>query len=419
MPAFLPTAPRIAELWGFAQFVARRFREDRCSLVAASLTYANLLALVPMFTIALTVMSAFPVFERLMAELRLFVLKNLVPEVAGRVIDNYAQQFSQNAAGLTTVGLLMLGVTALFMMFTIDDALNVIWRSRRGRPLIQRLLIYWTLLTLGPILVGTSISLTSYLIGVSKGWLGAKSGVDTLLLRVVPVVLTMLAFAMLYIGVPNRYVPRSHALIGAAIAAVLFELMKRVFAAYVAGVPTYSVVYGTFAAFPIFLLWLYLSWLVILAGAVIAASLSHWRGGVWRFRATPQRRFYDALRILRVLYTANRQQQSISLAGIRLAAPIGLEILDDILSRLEEAGFVRRARGRHYVLATRPESLRVSDVYRLFVLEADEGIAHDLSDDELSRLMHRLSSHVDANLDTSLETLFAQPAAESDRAEAE
>jgi len=400
---------RLNQLLGFTRFVAHRFREDRCSQVASNLTFTTLLALVPMVTIAIAVVSAFPAFERLTVEIKFFILKNLVPDASAKVISDYMGQFSQSAAGLTVIGTAMLGVTALMLMFTIDNAFNAIWRSKRSRPLLHRLLIYWAMLTLGPILIGASISLTSYLIGLSKGWVSVIPAANKLLLRMVPICLTTLAFSLLYLTVPNRFVPRPHAFLGGFIAAILFEAMKRVFAIYLVNVPTYSLVYGAFASFPIFLIWVYSSWLVILIGAVITASIPYWRGDAWRARESPQQRFHDALRVLRSLYLAHNNNEGLSLAGLRHALPIGLERLEDLLDRLVEEGIARRNADKQYFLVKRPEDIRLADIYRLFVLNSAMGSQIIHTDEELEMLMEKISQNVDGSLDLTLESIFARP----------
>ncbi|MBA2689411.1 MAG: YihY family inner membrane protein [Burkholderiales bacterium] len=409
----------VGELLSFTRFVARRVWQDRCSQVAASLTYTTLLALVPMITIALTMMSAFPVFEELMGQARQFVLDNLVPDAAGKVITGYMEQFSQNAAGLTALGIAFLAVTALLLMFTIDSAFNAIWRTSRPRPLLHRFVIYWAMLTLGPLLVGASISLTSYLVGLSEGLVEAVPAVSPLLLRIVPIALTTIAFFLLYLTVPNRFVPRWHAFIGALIAALVFELTKRVFALYVARVPTYSLVYGAFASFPLFLLWVYCSWLVILLGAVITAALPYWRGRLWRVKATPGQRFYDALRILRVLHRARQDGKTVNLRTLRLSVPIALENLEELLERLTDDGFVRRGRRGEYAMADRPESIRLAQLYRLFVFDTDLGRQGLAADEALTALTTKIDEGVAEDLDLTLEAVFAAPRHDAARSQPE
>ena len=246
--------------------------------IASSLTFTSLLSIVPIVTVMLTVISAFPVFAHLTATLQTFILNHLVPASAETIVT-YTQQFTTNAAKLTAVGLAFLAVTSIALLLTIDRAFNHIWRVKRPRPIVQRVFIYWTLITAGPILLGASLSLTSWLVGHAVGLIGILPGAAIALLTLVPVALTAIAFTLLYLVMPNCHVPRRDALLGGTLAAVIFELTKRGFALYVAHFASYTVVYGAFAAVPVFLLWIYVSWLVVIFGAVAVASLPEWRAG--------------------------------------------------------------------------------------------------------------------------------------------
>ena len=272
-----------ATLTRLLRILGRGFIEDRCVRVASSLTFTTLLALVPVVTVLLTVASAFPVFRSLLEQLHNFVVQNMLPRSADAVTA-YAQQFSENAANLTAIGVVILGVTALLLLFTIETEFNVIWRVSRPRPFLRRVLVYSTVLVLGPLLIGASLSLTSYLISLSFGLVAEVPGARLALLRFLPLMLTSAAFALLYFTVPRCPVMKRDALAGGIAAGAGFEVMKHGFGFYVTQFPTYTVVYGAFAAVPIFLLWIYLSWLVILGGAVLVAVIPEWRG-----RAGPRR----------------------------------------------------------------------------------------------------------------------------------
>jgi len=391
---------KISSYLGFARFVAERFYRDRCTQVAASLTYTTLLSLVPLITIALTVFSAFPVFEELMIELKVFLLNTLVPESAGKIITVYMQQFSDKAARLTMVGIAFLGVTAFMLMHTIEEAFNTIWRVRRPRPLLHRLLTFWALLTLGPLLVGGSLYLTSYLVGLSFGWAN-QPAVGVAVLKMAQVTLTVVAFVLLYVLVPNRFVPFSHALMGGLLAGGLFEAMRQGFAVYVTHFPTYTLVYGAFAAMPIFLLWIYLSWLVVLIGAEVAATLSHWQGGAWRVRDEPGRRFYDALKVLRVLYEAHHQGNAVTLRYLRRHIALGFEDLEEVLESLADIQVAQPVQGGGWVASRGPEAVRVSEIFRCFVI-SPEGAGAGLPP-ALAELLRRCEFEV------PLSELFASP----------
>ncbi len=313
--------PPIPSHWkkvlGFARFVAQRFNEDRCAQAASSLTFTTLLSLVPLITVAVTVFAAFPVFTDLMVQAKIFMLTNLVPEIAGKIITVYMEEFANKAAKLTLLGIVGLTITALLLINTIDRAFNTIWRVRRPRAMVQRLLTYWAVLSIGPVILGASLSVTYYLVSFSLGYVRHIPLISQAGLKFVPVALMSFGFTLLYFVVPNRYVPFRHALAGGLLAGVAFELMKRAFALYITHFPIYTLVYGTFATFPIFLLWIYFSWLVILLGAVVAAALSHWHGGTWQRTRLPGWRFEAALRILQELAGAQRSGQTVNLAWLR------------------------------------------------------------------------------------------------------
>jgi membrane protein len=396
MPKQLP------RVLSFLRFVLRRFDEDNCTQVAASLTYTTLLALVPFVTIALTVVSAFPVFSDLSVQLKIFILTNLMPEFAGKIITVYMFKFSSNAAQLTAIGIVFLVVTALMMMFTIDRAFNTIWRVSRSRPLMHRFVIYWAMLSLGPLLIGGSLSLTSYLVSLSMGIAIQMPLLDLALLRITPVVLTTLAFALLYLTVPTRYVPRWHALVGGLAASLGFELMKKVFALYITNFASYEVVYGAFASIPVFLMWIYFSWLVVLGGAVIAASLSYWRGDAWLVKWTPGRRFYDALRVLRELYRIHQTGGTLTTRQLRDRIHLGLDELEETLERMSQADWVRKVNGGGWLLAKNTHGIKLGDVYRAFVFEP----GNVSSDGELP-IVKTLIEKFETSMETPLTDVFA------------
>lgn len=398
----MPSLPeKISPYWDFARFVLARFQEDRGPQMAASLTYTTLLSLVPIITIALTVFSAFPVFSELMTQLKVFLLTTLVPQSAGKVITVYMQQFSEKAARLTMVGIAFLGVTAFMLLHTIELAFNTIWRVRKPRPILQRLMISWALLTMGPLLVGASLTLTSYLVGLSFGWATHLPAVEVTVLKAVQVVLAVSAFSMLYLLVPYRYVPFSHAVAGGVLAGALFEAMKLGFAFYVTQFPTYKLVYGAFAAVPIFLLWIYLSWLVVLAGAEVTATLAYWQGGVWRIKETPGKRFFDALRLLQALYAVQHKGGAVSLRQLRQSVPLAYEDMEEVLERLSDIDLAQRVVGGGWIAGRNLDEVKVSEIYRCFVICHEGAVA-----DGLPPAVQALGRRCDGVADISLHQLF-------------
>lgn len=393
-------SPRPAwEALSFVRYVWRRFNEDRCSQVAASLTFTTLLALVPLVTIAVALLSAFPVFTPLSAQLKTFLLTHMAPEAAGKIITVYMPQFSANAAKLTAAGIVFLGVTAMFLMLTIDRALNAIWRVVRPRPLLQRLVVYWAVLTLGPLLIGASLSLTSWLVSVSLGVARQVPGGGLILLRTAPLLLTTVAFALMFSVVPNRPVPLGHAVAGGLAAAVMFELMKRGFAYYVSNFPTYTLVYGAFAAIPIFLVWIYLSWLAVLLGAVIAAALSNWHGGAWKRPGTPGDSFMTGLRVLRALAQQMRTGETLGFHALRRRLHVSAEALEQVLEQMARAGWVRPLLGGAWVLVRDPAQLRVAEVCRWLLIDVSRQRHAAADDPGLQAILRRLEACVEAELD--------------------
>ncbi len=254
----------LQKLRALARYALRRAGEGRLPQVAASLTFTTFLSVVPVLTVAFALLAAFPVFREFRADIETFLFQNLIPGNVSESISRYLGQFSKSARGLTAMGLGGLMLTSVLTMLTVEDALNGIWRVKQRRPLAQRVLVFWAVLTFGPVLIGASLSISSYLISVSAGYVGNMPIGLGLLVSATPVVLSALAFAFLYTAVPNAYVEWRDAIAAGLVAAIAFEFAKRGFGYFVTHIPTYTAVYGTFAALPIFLLWIYLSWLVTL-----------------------------------------------------------------------------------------------------------------------------------------------------------
>ncbi len=394
----------------FVRIVGKRFIDVRCLQIAASLTYTTLLAIVPIVTVALILISAFPVFRELMEHIHQFLLKNMLPESAG-AIAGYAEQFTRNAARLTAVGLIFLFVTAMIVLLTIDRAFNQIWGVPRPRSLIQRVFIYWALLTVGPVMIGASLSLTSWVVTLSLGLVKDVPYAGLVLLKMVPVLLTGLAFALLYITLPNRRVLVRDALSGGFLAALIFEGMKQAFAAYVTRFPTYTVVYGAFASVPIFLLWVYLSWLVVLLGAVVAAVMPEWRERASQVEPVPGSQFLDALQILRLLWEAHQAGEVITVHQLHRVIKLPIDRIEAVLDGMSRMRWVGRV-GRGWVLIKDAAEITVADIYHLFVFRFGARVAARQSGQELDRLALELAGTNENSLDLSLEKLFRKAAPE-------
>ncbi len=316
-----------------------RFREDRLGLTAGSLTFTTLIALVPLVTVMLAVFSAFPIFASFQAALQKYFLQSLVPDDIGVQVLRWLTQFAGKASGLGTAGLLLLVATALALVLTIDRTVNAIWRVRKARSLAQRILVYWSALTLGPLVLGVSLSLTLYALSSNRGLVAALPGGVSLLLNMLEFLLLAGATAALYHYVPNTPVRWRHAWSGGLFVALAFEAAKAALGWYVQSVPTYSVLYGAFATAPILLLWIYLVWVIVLLGAVIAAYAPSLQMRVVRRAPTPGYRFEIALALLqRLAEVRDTPQRGLSLARLAVALradPLQLEPVIEALAGID------------------------------------------------------------------------------------
>ena len=292
-----------------------RFREVRLGMTASSLTFTTVLALVPLFTLGLAIFTAFPIFAQVQDQLQRWLIDSLVPESISRQVLGSLTQFSRKASRLGLLGLLAVVVTSLALLVTIDRTLGQIWRVSRQRNWAQRVLIYWAGLTLGPLLLGGSLAISSYL------FTGYLSGLADWLPVSVRTLLDLVEFCLLvgcvtglYYYLPNTRVDWRHALIGGVAVALGLELAKKVLALYLAQMPTYSAIYGAFSAVPILLVWIYVAWVVVLLGAVVTASLPEIGRQAKRHADGPGWSFRLALEVLQRLSVA------------RMASPQGLRL---------------------------------------------------------------------------------------------
>ena len=328
-----------------------RFRDDHLALTASSLTFTTVISLVPLVTVMLALFTAFPMFSRFQIALQQYLLQSLVPDNIARPVLKALTEFAGQASKLGSVGLIVLGMSALALIFTIDRTLNTIWRVPKSRPLAQRVLVYWAVLTLGPLVLGASLSVTSYALSASRGVVSELSGPLSLALGSLQFGLMAAGFAGLFRFVPNTHVRWVHAVAGGLFVAIGFELAKRGLVWWVNLAPTYSVIYGAFATLPILLLWIYVSWLIVLLGAVIAAYAPSLAMRVSRLPDRPGERFALALALLQALNQSRRSQtpglSAEALAGALHIDPLQIQpVLEDLRAlgwcgRLDEDGAQR------------------------------------------------------------------------------
>jgi membrane protein len=361
---------------GTALTLRDRFREDRLGLTASSLTFTTSIALVPFFTVALAVFTAFPMFATFQSALQGWLVRSLIPDNIARQVLGYLTQFSSQANKLGVLGLAIVLVTALALILTIDRTLNNIWRVKKARSLTQRIFIYWAAITLGPLLLGASVALTSYALTASRGLVGAMPGSLNLLIDSVQFVLVAVGMASLYHYVPNTFVKWGHALAGGVFVAAGIALAKNGLALYLNAVPTYSMVYGAFATLPILLVWIYLSWVIVLLGAVIAAYMPSLLAGVARRDNGNGWQFQLALEVLQQLArasaTTNRGVSASQLVdhlqvdSLQLEPVLETLVTLDWVGKLDEAGADAEAR---YVMLASPAVTPLEPLVQALLLE--------------------------------------------------
>jgi membrane protein len=377
-----------------ALYVGRRFRADGAFNMASSLSYTSLLSLVPLLAIGLAVLAAFPVFDAVRDDLQATLFRYVVPEV-GEQVQRYVAGFVKNAGKLTAAGVVGLAISAVMVLVTIESSFNQIFRVTTPRTPLSRLLVYWTALTLGPLMLGASFSLSAWLFYAASDW-AAQAGLWILVRMVTnaaPVALLMAAFGLLYLTVPNRRVGPMDAAIGGIVAGFAFAILRWGFGLYMANAKTYQSIYGAVASVPIFLFWMYLSWMVILFGAELTAALPEWRlsretlGGPLSAR----RRLALALSLLAALF-AEAKGAGLGCSRVELLDRTGepeKELLT-ILKRLCQNGYVVKTEVGRYVLGRDLNGVTLADVVRLL----DLGLACDEDDGHIVPLMASIASRL-------------------------
>lgn len=368
----------------------QRFREEKLGLTAGSLTFTTLISLVPLLTVMLAIFTAFPIFASLQTALEQYFLKSLIPANIAKPVLASLTQFAAKANKLGAVGLVVLGVTALALMLTIDRTLNAIWRVQRPRPMAQRVLVYWAALTLGPLLLGGSLTLTSYAVSAGQGLITKLPASLSTLLGGADIVLLGLAVAGLFHYVPNTHVRWRHALLGGAFVSIGFTLAKSLLAWYVKQVPTYSTLYGAFATVPVFLVWVYLGWVIVLLGAILAANTPSLTGRLHLRPQAPGQPMALALEVLRELWRVREAGQRglthLGLAGALRADPLQLSPIVDKLLAMDWIGRLEEEGAQRLVLLCEPEKSSAGPLLAAFLAERQGLLANLWTQGDWSRL---------------------------------
>ncbi|HET7611027.1 MAG TPA: YihY family inner membrane protein [Rhodanobacteraceae bacterium] len=413
-------SPRSASAWherrnrlrAFGHFLWRRFRDDNCFETAGALSYTTLFAIVPLLSAVLAMLSLFPAFASLRDTLSNFIFRSFVPG-AGDTIQGYLLKFADNASKLTVVGIIVLLVSALLMMASIEDRLNRIWRVPVRRKGGSRFLMYWAALTLGPVLIVLAVAASSwvfaqpFLAGASQpGVLGLS------VIKLLPFASTWAGLALMYALVPNRRVRKRDAIVGALAAAMLFELARFVFTWYVSGIANYNQVYGALAAIPIFLIWVFVSWVIVLLGATLTAALT-----AFEYRTEDELlpegcEFVGLLRVLQRFAAAQRNGDGLREAMLlECETFLTADLLQRYLTNLREAGLIQRDESGAWVLVRDLNSVHLGDLFRIggYRLPTDalslQAAARGLAPEALDVLLRAVSSER-SNLAHPLRSLF-------------
>ncbi len=413
---------KLLYLMSFIVFVLKAFRQAKCFDTASSLSYTTLLSVVPFFALIFAGFSSFPVFQDVMSELENFIFSNFIP-ASSDVIRNHLMAFVGKTSKLTMVGILSLIVIALLLMWKIDQALNQIWASTVKRNYLNTLMTYWAILTLGPILIGLSLMATSYLTSLPIISDAAESiGVKKYVLRSVATVFTLSAFTLIYLVVPTKRIRLKHALLGGLVATVFFEIAKQGFAWYVSNNQTYQNIYGALSTIPIFLLWIYISWLIILFGAMVARSLD-----IFDFQqqlkhkhlgkvASSNQLFISAYYLLYKLWQAAKIGDVLKENEIECLPYMSKgSQLQQVFLALENQKWIHRTEQQKWALSRDLDSVCLDDVYQslYFCLPRQT----DLS--SLSVLVKQIQEKNQQDMSVSLKLLFVEQEKEESKSKAE
>lgn len=347
----------------FMRFLAKRALEDDLFQAAGALSFTTVFALVPLSMVVFGVLSGFPLFAEWSERLSDYIFSNFVPNAA-RSVEDYLLQFSSNAGQLTIAGVIALVVSLLITLNGVEAAFNRIWRVRSHRPKFGRFLVYWTVLTLGALMAAASLALSARFFALSVFDTSAGHALEKLMLQLAPMALELLAFAAIYKVVPHRTVQWRHAVAGALLAAVLFELIKGGIGLYLGTFGNYSKIYGTLAFVPIFLLWIFLSWFAVLLGASLASTISAFRYQPASMRLPHGYEFYGLLRMLGRFNEARHHGKGLHSDEIQQLEPILTDALvQEILAQLCDIDVVRRAEGGEWLLTRNLDELSMAELY--------------------------------------------------------
>jgi membrane protein len=357
-----PGSRQLKRLQSFPRFVWNRFWDDQCFEAAGALAYTTVLALVPLGAVSLSIISAFPQFQAVKEQLLEFLFTQFVPS-AGLKLKEYVEPLFTRASALTVPGVIALMLSAVLMMNSIEAAFNRIWRTPTARPPIQRFVVFWSTLTLGPLLIAASLVVSGY-IKAMPFFRGAED-IGGVLLKLAPAAIAFLAFTLSYIIVPHHNVRWRHAMLGGLMATILFDLAKRTFVWYVSAFPATQQIYDALSLLPIFLLWVYVVWVIVLLCASLVSSLAAYRFELDQPPVAADQWLQYALRVLGHLKSAQSRGEGLSSNDLRQRIH-GLtdDLLQHLLEDFVQIKLVSRTEFDTWILSRDLSSVSLLDVYR-------------------------------------------------------
>lgn len=400
-----------ARMLSFSRFVIRRFIDDRLFEAAGSLAFTTLFALVPLATVAFGMLSAFEVFAPWRSQLSDYIFSNFVPSSA-RALEGYLHEYSGKANTLTALGTITLVVSVLITLGSVESIFNRIWRVSTGRPRLGRFLVYWTVLTLGAIFAAASLALSARLFSLAIFSSTPGRWLESLMLHLTPLVIELCMFAAIYRVVPHRTIKWRYTFAGAVLGLAGFELVKYSLGVFLGSFNTYERIYGSVALLPVLLLWIYLSWVVILLGASFASSLSAFRYQPEKWRLPDGFEIYAILRMLGRFRAARRTGRGLGSDELRQLDPILTDsLVQDMLGRLAAAGVVRRSEEGDWLLARDLQAVTLGELYqscrlRIPIDDAALPCRHDALGQSVMQAIDALRLPLQQGLARSVESVY-------------
>ncbi len=335
--------------------------------MAASLSYSTALAIVPLMAFAFAMFAAFPVFETMRDDLMDAIFAHVLPSMSQETVREYIDQFVQNTKGLTVMGLLGLLPSAVLILATIESALNGIFMVSQPRAWRSRILVFWSLITLGPILLGASFAVSTYIVAMGKG-IGVGNIVSSvgILTSALPTLLVVVALSVFFLIVPNRRVSPRGAIFGAVLSGVLFGILRKAFGVYAVNAAVYDTIYGALSVVPLFLIWLYFSWMVVLLGGVLAAAITDWlaaKGDPVQGGIVGAQKLEAALAVLERLFTASKRGGALDRSELLATTGLGEVAMTAVLDELRASGYIERTADDGWVLARDLGSARLFELF--------------------------------------------------------